>query len=177
MKRCIQLDIRLDMDPMQPKKMISIFKKLSNSRGVIDIAQADQGMRVPIATCAILMAVAGADEFTDEERQRIIGILKDEFNLGDEDAEALMEMAGKEIDKSIDYWRFTNTLNQNLSVPEKIKIMENVWKVVYADGQLSGHEDTLVHKFSFLLDLRHEQMISAKIKVKNELGLDRDVIE
>jgi uncharacterized tellurite resistance protein B-like protein len=157
--------------------MISIFKKLSNSKGIIDIAQADHGMKVQVATCAVLMAVAGADEYTDEERRRIIEILKGEFSLTEEDAEALMEMAGREIDKSIDYWRFTNTLNRNLTPEEKIKIMENVWRVVYTDGQLSGHEDTLVHKFSFLLDLRHEQMIAAKIKVKKELGLAGDIIE
>jgi uncharacterized tellurite resistance protein B-like protein len=152
--------------------MISIFKKLSNSGGVVDISRADRGKWVQIATCAVLMAVAGADEFTEEERNRIIVILKDEFSLTEEDAEALIELAGKEIDKSVDYWRFTNALNMNLSPEEKIKIMENVWRVVYTDGQLSGHEDSLVHKFSFLLDLRHEQMIAAKIKVKMELGLD-----
>jgi uncharacterized tellurite resistance protein B-like protein len=151
--------------------MISIFKKLSNSKGVIDIAQADRGMRVQVATCAVLMAVAGADEYTDEERKRIIDILKGEFSLTDEDAEALMDLAEREIDKSVDYWRFTNTLNRNLSPDEKMRIMEYVWKVVYTDGHLSGHEDSLVHKFSFLLDLRHEQMISAKIKIKRELGL------
>jgi uncharacterized tellurite resistance protein B-like protein len=152
--------------------MVSIFKKLANSKSGFDIAREDPAKQIQIATCAILMAVAGADEFTGDEKSRIVVILHNEFNLTSEDALALMEVAGREVDRSIDYWKFANTLNQNLSDVDRIKIMENVWRVIYTDGQLSGHEDTLVHKFSFLLNLTHEQMISAKLKVRQEFGLD-----
>jgi uncharacterized tellurite resistance protein B-like protein len=152
--------------------MVSIFKKLINSKSSFNIADADPGKRVQVATCAILMAVAGADEYTTEESNRIIQILEKEFSLTAEDAEALIEVAGREYDKSIDYWKFTNTLNETLSEAERIGIMENVWRVVYTDGQLSAHEDTLVHKLSFLLNLRHDQMIAAKLKIRGEQGLN-----
>jgi uncharacterized tellurite resistance protein B-like protein len=152
--------------------MVSIFLKLINSKSSFNISDADPGNRVQVATCAILMAVASADEFTVEESKRIIQILQKEFNLTVEDAEALIEVAGREFDRSIDYWTFTSTLNESLSETERIGIMENVWRVVYTDGQLSAHEDTLVHKLSFLLNLRHDQMIAAKLKIRGEQGLN-----
>jgi uncharacterized tellurite resistance protein B-like protein len=152
--------------------MVSIFKKFTNSKSSFDIAQETPVKQIQIATCAILMAIAGADEFTEEEKSRIVAILQNEYNLTSEDALALIEVAGREVDRSIDYWNFANTLNKNLSNSDRIKIMENVWRVIYTDGQLSGHEDTLVHKFSFLLNLTHEQLIAAKLKVRIEFGLD-----
>jgi uncharacterized tellurite resistance protein B-like protein len=152
--------------------MVSIFKRLTNSGSGFNISHESPVKRIQIATCAILMAVAGADEFTEDEKIRIVTILQNEFGLSAEDALALMEVAGREVDRSIDYWNFTNVLNENLSDNDRMNIMENVWRVVYTDGQLSGHEDTLVHKFSFLLNLTHEQMISAKLKVRQEFGLD-----
>jgi uncharacterized tellurite resistance protein B-like protein len=152
--------------------MISIFKKLTNPGSGFNLKQTDPAMRIQVSTCAILMAVAGADEFTDEERTRIIEILRNEFSLTREDAEGLMVVAGKEVDRSIDYWSFANTLNQSLLDIERIKIMENIWRVIYTDGQLSGHEDLMVHKFSSLLNLTHDQMISAKMKIRAEKGLE-----
>jgi uncharacterized tellurite resistance protein B-like protein len=162
----------IDISKNCGSSMISIFKKITNPENGFNFKQDDPVLRIRVATCAILMAVAGADQFTDEERSRIIEILRDEFSLTREDAEGLMAVAGKEVDKSIDYWGFANTLNQSLSDAERIKIMENIWRVIYTDGQLSGHEDLMVHKFSLLLNLTHEQMIAAKLKIRTEKGLD-----
>ena len=152
--------------------MVSIFKKITNRGSGFNFKQEDPVLRIRVATCAILMAVAQADEFTIDERNRIIEILTNEFSLTAEDAEALMAVAGGEVDRSIDYWGFANTLNQSLSDAERIKIMENIWRVIYTDGQLSGHEDLMVHKFSALLNLTHDQMITAKMKIRTEKGLE-----
>jgi uncharacterized tellurite resistance protein B-like protein len=46
--------------------------------------------------------------------------------------------------------------------------LEEIWRIVYADGELSGHEDSLVHKLSFLLGLTHKQLIDAKLKAKGK---------
>ncbi len=153
--------------------MVSIFKKFIGSSDDLEFTAADTGQRVKIATCALLMAVASVDEITDNERNIIIGILEKEFNLTSVEAQELMSIAAKDIDDSIDYWKFTNTLVGHLTEAERIKIMENIWRVVYADGRISGHEDMIVHKFSFLIDLRQDQMIAAKSKIRSELGLDR----
>jgi uncharacterized tellurite resistance protein B-like protein len=40
-----------------------------------------------------------------------------------------------------------------------------VWRVIYADGKLDKHEDYLVKKIAHLLNLRHREMIDAKLRV------------
>ena len=76
----------------------------------------------------------------------------------------------KELKGSIDLWQFTNLINQNYSLEEKIRIIEMVWKIAYADGKLDKHEDYFLHKLSNLLRLTQKQLIEAKLKILNDSG-------
>jgi uncharacterized tellurite resistance protein B-like protein len=122
---------------------------------------------IRIATCALLLEMSNIDgEFSDLERENIISILKKDFDLSDIYAATLLEASNEELKGSIDLWQFTNLINQNYSMEEKIRVIETVWDIVYADGKLDKHEDYLVHKLANLLRLTHKQLIEAKLKVK-----------
>ena len=122
--------------------------------------------RLQVATCALFLEMAKMDdEFSDDERERILSILKKEFGLTDERAEELIGLAELELKASVDLWQFTNLINDAYSPEEKVKIMEMIWRVVYADGHLDKHEDYLVKKLTKLLNLRHREMIDAKLRV------------
>ena len=153
--------------------MESWFKKLigsreeTNSKGVGNI---NPQKRLQIATCAILMEIAGADDnFTDDERTMIIETLKQEYSLSKAEIEELMVQTKNEIDMSVDVWSFAHIIDENLSEPEKIKIMEAIWEIIYSDGQLSAYEDVFVHKLYFLLGLTHDQMIDTKMRVLDQI--------
>ena len=104
-------------------------------------------------------------KFSDSEKESIISILKNNYNLSDEHANALIKAADEELKNSIDLWQFTNLINQNYSIDEKVQIIETVWQVVYTDGKLDKYEDYLMHKLAKLLRLSHKQLIDAKLKV------------
>lgn len=119
-----------------------------------------------VAACALLVEMGQIDgEFSDKEQEHLIDHLKTEYDLSDESAAELMKTAHKELDGSIDLWRFSNLINKNYSHDEKNRIMEMIWRVVYADGKLDKHEDYLVRKMATLLRLSHKEMIDAKLKV------------
>ena len=150
--------------------MIDLVKKFF-SRDVND-SSADQGGKkthdIRIATCALFLEMATIDgEFSESEKKRIVSTLEKEYQLSDEYADALIEASNRELEGSIDLWRFTHLINQNYSMEEKIRIIEMVWKIAYADGRLDKHEDYLVHKLARLLRLTHRQLIEAKQKVLN----------
>jgi len=122
--------------------------------------------RIQIAACALMIEMANMDDqFSNEERGRIITILKKEFDLTEEMAYELIELSHEELKGSVDLWQFTSLINENYSPEEKIQLIELVWKVVYADGRLDMHEDYLVKKVAHMLNLRHGEMIDAKLKV------------
>jgi uncharacterized tellurite resistance protein B-like protein len=150
--------------------MRELLKKFFRKSGVERSASKENAAShdVRIATCALLLEMANIDgQFNESERESIIRILKEEYQLSDEHTMALIETADAELNRSIDLWQFTNLINQNYSTDEKLQIIETIWKIVYADDRLDKHEDYLVHKLSNLLRLTHKQLIDAKLKVKN----------
>jgi uncharacterized tellurite resistance protein B-like protein len=151
--------------------MLNVMKKFFQQDAApdkVELKEEDRAERIQVATCALLLEVANSDdEFSDIERDNIIQILEKDFELSDEYAQELMELSDKERKESIDLWHFTNLINEHYSIEEKTKIIEMVWKVIYADGKLDKHEDHLAHKLSSLPKLTHKQLIDAKLKVRD----------
>ncbi len=136
-------------------------------RGTQPEAEEDVASRIPLATCVLLVEVAHSDDhFSEEEEERIVNILKADFDLSDEYATELLELAHEERKESVDLWRFTNVIDNNYTSDEKERVMESLWKVIYADERLDAMEDHIVHRLAKLLNLTHKQLINAKMKAK-----------
>lgn len=146
-------------------KKISDF--FSNSISIETRHQpADIDHNIKLATCALLIEMASIDdEFDPVEKERIAGYFKDNYSLNENEINQLFDLAREQLDTRIDLWGFTNLINLNYSIEQKMKVIEMIWEVVYADGKLSAHEDYLVHKLYKMLNLQHNQMIEAKLKV------------
>jgi uncharacterized tellurite resistance protein B-like protein len=80
-------------------------------------------------------------------------------------AAELLEASNENLQKSTDLWRFASLINQNYSIEEKIRVIEMIWRIAFADGNLDKHEDYLVHKLANLLRLTHKQLIETKLKI------------
>ena len=146
--------------------MKDLFKKFFGKASTSADKDEENMHDVRIAACALLVEMGQIDgEFSDDEQEHLIDHLKNEYDLSNDDAKELMDTAHKELDGSIDLWRFSNLINKNYSHDEKNRIMEMIWRVVYADGKLDKHEDYLVRKMATLLRLSHNEMIDAKLKV------------
>ena len=121
---------------------------------------------IRVATCALFVEIARIDnEFSDDEMETILSILKEKYGLSPEYADALIEEAEKKLEKSVDLWQFTRRINEKYSNEEKIEIIEILWQIVYVDGKMDEHEHYLMGKLQNLLNLTHDQLISAKLKV------------
>ena len=126
--------------------------------------------RVALATCVVLLEAALVDDdFTDDERRHILGVLRARFDLTDAEAAELMHDALTARDGSSDLWHFTRAVNDAFPPEEKIRILEEVWRIFYSDGSLTGHEDHLAHKLRDLLNLNQKQLIDAKLRVLEEV--------
>jgi uncharacterized tellurite resistance protein B-like protein len=128
---------------------------------------------IRIATLALLLEMSQIDgEFSESERDNIVAILKKDYQVSDEEAEALIVSAEGELKGSLDLWQFTSLINQNYTPAEKTEIIEMVWRIAYTDGKLDKHEDFLVHKLADLLHLTHRKLIDAKVRVRKAMGID-----
>jgi uncharacterized tellurite resistance protein B-like protein len=129
----------------------------------------DPERRVRRAACVLLLEVAHADNLLmEDELTAVSRAVMERFGLDQQAAMELVEESEVVREGSHDLWQFARTINESLSVEEKIGLLEDIWRVIYADGRLQSHEDYLVHKLMDLLRLNHQQFIAAKLKVLAE---------
>jgi uncharacterized tellurite resistance protein B-like protein len=125
-----------------------------------------KGREVHLAACAVFLEVARIDnEFDERERQHILRVFEDEYGLSSEDVVELGKASEAELARSLDLWTFTNVINEHYSDDEKARLVELLWRVVYADGKMDEHENYFMHKLSRLLRLTHRDLIDAKLRV------------
>ncbi|NLI16485.1 MAG: TerB family tellurite resistance protein [candidate division Zixibacteria bacterium] len=134
----------------------------------------DNRRRLQIATCALLIEMANCDDnFGDNEKTRIIDIIKKRFEINDKQIDELFEITRQEIKNSLDLYGFARIINKNHDESQKVAVIELVWEVIYADGILSAYEDYLVHKYQKMLNLTHQQLIDAKMRALERLNEDK----
>lgn len=121
---------------------------------------------IRVAACALLLEISNIDgEFTQQEKELIIDTLQSDYGLDHDNTLSLMQAAEDELNESTDLWQFTELINRNYSIEEKINIIEMVWRIAYTDDILDKHEDYLLHKLGRMLHLSHNKLIAAKMKV------------
>jgi len=127
--------------------------------------------KLQVATAALYVEIAAADgDFSEEERKKIVNAMKENFNLTNQCVEDLISLSEEAVKNSISVYEFTSILNDHLNRGEKLKLMTNLWKLIYTDGRLEKHEDRLIKIIGSTLNLDHKDVINAKLLVKQELG-------
>jgi len=126
--------------------------------------------RYQVATAALLIEIAKADgDFSDDERNRIFELMKNDFDLDDECVNELLQLSEKKVKDSISVYEFSSVINESFTQQEKFGLMKNLWRVIYQDGKLDSHEDRLIKIIGSTLNLEHKDVIGAKLFVKQEL--------
>ena len=124
---------------------------------------------VRLAACALLIEIAHADdEFTDDEAQHLLSAVRRQYGLDATDAERLLELAESERTSAVDLWQFTKLIKQNYSLGQKMVLVEVMWGLVYSDGELSSHEESLMRRVCHLLDLAPAYLSQVRRKVEDE---------
>ncbi len=100
----------------------------------------------------------------------MIATLRGKFALADDELARLMELAAETAKTAYDYHRFTSSLNDHFTHPQKIRIVEHMWEVAYADAHLGANENHLISKVAGLLYVTHGEYIAAKMRAKEALN-------
>ncbi len=150
--------------------MLEGLKKLLVGNGTAQHDPDAELRRRRIATCVLLLEAAHADNVLDAaETATLIDLVSRRFQLSATDATELLAVAEAHRRDSTDLYSFTRVINDHFTRPQKLAIVELLWRVVYSDGRLEAHEDALMHRVAFLLELRQQELIALKLQVKQEL--------
>jgi uncharacterized tellurite resistance protein B-like protein len=121
-----------------------------------------------LATAVLLVEVMRADpQLAEAERDAVVAALRRKFAMGDDELARLVELAHEKSRTASDFHQFTSVINERFSQDEKIRIVEHMWEVAYADGHLDAHENHLIARVAELLHVTHGQYIAAKLHAKS----------
>ena len=123
--------------------------------------------RLQMATAALMVEMLHVDEkVSSEEDDKLRQILKQRFQLDDLEIESLIDIAHTEKHEATDYYAFTSLINTHYTQQQKIKLVEDLWQLAYADDHLDKYEEHLLRRLSELLHVPHSDYIRTKHKVQ-----------
>ncbi|MGA9295463.1 MAG: TerB family tellurite resistance protein [Ignavibacteriaceae bacterium] len=127
--------------------------------------------KIQIAACALLVEIGKADRnFTDDERVKIISIMENTFNVGEDYVNELIELSEKNFDENESIYEYTTIINNSFTNDEKFELLKNIWRLIYTDDNLSRYEEHLVKMIGTLLNIEYTNIIGAKLLIKEELN-------
>ncbi len=133
-----------------------------------DPEQAEHGYR--LATAVLLLEMTKADfDVKPEEREAVLEAMNAAFELTRKETEEVVRLAEEASREVTCLHEYTSRLNEALSRSQRGHIIELLWRVAYADGELDKYEDHLVRKVADLLYVPHREFIQAKHRVQAEL--------
>jgi len=131
-----------------------------------DAAAAER--RARIASAALLVEVVRSDsEFSEAERAAVLESARRKFGLDEEESRQLLELAEAEAREAHDLYQFTSQINQAFSAEQKVRLIEELWRVAYTDDVLHRYEEHVIRKVADLLHVPHSAFIAAKLRVQD----------
>lgn len=147
--------------------MLRALKDLFDSLVAAPTGQATDDHTLQLATAVLLVEVMRADPATTAgERGAVVAALRRKFALADDELERLVELAEDKSRGAGDFFAFTSSLNARFDHPQKVRMVEYMWEVAFADGHLHENENHLVSKVAGLLHVTHGEYIAAKLHAR-----------
>lgn len=114
----------------------------------------DPGSDLPLAVAALLIELARMDDTVDAgERRKIEQLLARMFSLDPKSVQSLVEQADQVMQRSAQYFPFTQQLCRHASAEMRVQIIEMLWTVAYSNGVLDPHEDALIRQIAGLIQV------------------------
>jgi uncharacterized tellurite resistance protein B-like protein len=138
--------------------------EIVSSQAHDDHAFDDTGYR--LAATALLIHVVSLDgEPSDAERRKLHGLIESHFGLDPGAADQMIASAVVVEGEAVDLYHFTSVIMRQVDEQGRLRIVEMMWELAYADGQVSEFEDNVVWRAADLLGISARDRIDLKHRV------------
>lgn len=149
--------------------MKSLFDRLSPLPSDADDRTRDHALQ--LATAVMLVEVMRSDaRFHDDEREAVLAALHEKFALDADEARDLTERAHETARLASDLFTFTSRINDHFDMQQKLRMIELMWAVAYADGHLADHERHVMWRVADLLHIPQGAYALARIRARDAAG-------
>ena len=89
-----------------------------------------------------------------------------DLGLKSQDISQLLDSARNEQAGSAGLFEYTRRACERMSMEERVELVEQLWRIAYADGVIHKYEDAAIRKASELLYVSHSDFIRAKFSAE-----------
>lgn len=120
--------------------------------------------QLQLAAAALLIEMSRADYVVESEEQHTLEVvLCSSLGLSHEEVSELVELAGHAADRATSLYEFTRLINDHYEKEQKLLLVESMWRVAFADGDLDKYEERLIRQVSDLIHVSHSDYIRLKV--------------
>ena len=116
-------------------------------------------------TLAVLMLEVAKSDFEESEVEietMTAWLENQDLGLKSEDVNQLLDSARNEQASSAGLFEYTRRACERMSMEERVQLVEQLWRIAYADGVIDKYEEAAIRKASELLYVPHSDFIRAK---------------
>jgi len=151
--------------------MVSVIKQFFEKyvKPPADSPEKESGHSLQLATAALFIEMMQADAKTSKYEQiTVADSIRSKFKLTGEETNALLQLAEKKVRNSTGYYEFTSLINKGFTYEQKLKVVEHLWEIAFADDDLDKYEEHMIRKIANLIYISHKDFIEAKLRVRNK---------
>lgn len=117
-----------------------------------------------MALAVLMLEVAKSDfQESDSEIQSMTAWLKSQdLGLSHDNVTRLLDSARGEQARSAGLFEYTRRACEQMSMEERVQLVEQLWLIAYADGVIDKYEEAAIRKASELLYVSHSDFIRVK---------------
>lgn len=121
-----------------------------------------------LACAALLLEVINSDhELDDRETAAFLEVLQTSLNIPEDDLKQMVRLAEAQAHQATSLYEFTRLINDEYDYPQKLKLIENMWRIAFSDKELDKYEEHLIRKVSELIYVSHSDFIRMKLQVRD----------
>ncbi len=140
---------------------------LANLKTSVRVDDKPEQYWVERLTALLLVEISRADmEIDNAEREAIASAIKDSSSsLQVAEIDEIISAAIRDAENTISFREHIRQINKGFTRNQKLLLIEQMWRVAYADGDLDKYEEYTIRKLSDLLYVEHHEFIRAKLRV------------
>jgi len=125
---------------------------------------ATQRHKLNMVAAALLIETARADFTQDASEQAALEkLLRNSLQLDKQQVRDLILAAEHKVEEATSLYEFTREINDHYRPDQKIQLIQAMWTVAYADGNLGKYEEHLIRQVAELTYVSHPDYIRSKL--------------
>lgn len=127
------------------------------------------------AAAALLVHIATLEgELDDAKRDKLHAILERAFALDKDATDELIAEAAADDREAVDFYHFTSLIMRTLDEAGRLRVVEMLWEMVYADGKVTEFEANVMWRVADLLAVSTRDRVMLRERVAAAQGVGED---